>query len=251
MGPDQCKEIGETVGKIIVITSGKGGTGKTLFTANLGACLAMQGKKVCLVDMDMGLRNLDLYLGLESKVVYNVMDVLSGMCRIKQALIRDKRFDDLYLLAACPTPDERDSTTLHMQVLCRRLAGTFDYVIIDAPAGIADGFILATCCADKAVVVTEAEIASIRDADIVDRRLASLGIADRCCVINKVRAELMNAGVVPGIQDVSRDLRMNVVGIVQYDDNIFLSGNKGVPIVMKEGTYIEENFRKIAERITK
>jgi len=159
------------MGKVIVTTSGKGGTGKSLFTANLGALLAMEGKRVVLIDMDMGLRNLDLYLGLESKVVYNVMDVLSGMCRIQQALVRDKRFENLYLLASCPGPDLRDITTLHMKVLCAKLAAAFDYVLIDAPAGIGDGFMLAAAPAQTAVIVTEAEYTSARDADVVDQEL--------------------------------------------------------------------------------
>ena len=119
------------MGKVILITSGKGGTGKTLFAANIGSLLAMRGKKVVLIDMDLGLRNLDLYLGLESKVVYNVMDVLSGVCGIKKALIKDKRFDNLYLMAASPYRDNRDITPLHMQVLCEKLKEKFDYIIID------------------------------------------------------------------------------------------------------------------------
>lgn len=237
------------MGNVIVVASGKGGTGKTLFTANLGALLALRGNRVVLVDMDMGLRNLDLYLGLESRVVYNVMDVLSGMCRIKQALIRDKRFESLYLIAASPNRDERDITELHMQVLCEKLQEAFDYIIIDAPAGIGEGFELAVAAADKAVVVTEAETAAIRDADVVDRELGRLGIKTRYCVFNKVKADLMSMGVIPGIGSVTRDLRMDVAGIIQYDDNILVSANHGVPIVLKEDSYITRNMERIADRI--
>lgn len=237
------------MGKVIVVASGKGGTGKTLFTANLGAVLALRGKRVVLVDMDMGLRNLDLYLGLESKVVYNVMDVLSGMCRIKQALVRDKRFESLYLIAASPSRDERDITELHMQVLCEKLEEAFDYIIIDAPAGIGDGFELAAAAADQAIVVTEAETAAIRDADVVDRELARLHIDNKCCIFNKVKGDLMSMGVIPGIGSLSRELRMNVAGIIQYDDNILVSANHGVPIVMKEDSYITRNMERIADRI--
>ena len=237
------------MGKAIVITSGKGGTGKSLFTANMGAVLAMRGKRVLLLDMDMGLRNLDLYLGLESKVVYNVMDVLSGLCRIKQALVKDKRFENLYLLASCPGPDMRDVTGLHMQVLLSKLRRTFDYILIDAPASIGDGFALAVSGAEAAVIVAEAEIASVRDADVVDHELSRWGISERYLVINKVRAELMNQGLVPTVQELGQGLRLPLAGMIQYDDNIFISGNQGVPIVLKEGTYIEENFRKIVARI--
>ncbi|MCR5134294.1 MAG: septum site-determining protein MinD [Clostridiales bacterium] len=237
------------MGNVIVVASGKGGTGKTLFTSNLGAVLAMRGKRVVLVDMDMGLRNLDLYLGLESKVVYNVMDVLSGMCRIKQALIRDKRFESLYLIAASPNRDERDITELHMQILCEKLGEAFDYIIIDAPAGIGEGFELAAAAAEKAVVVTEADTAAIRDADVVDRELIRLGIEQRYCVFNKVKGDLMSMGVIPGISSVSRGIRMNVAGIIQYDDNILVSATRGVPIVMKEDSYITQNMERIADRI--
>lgn len=237
------------MGTVIVTTSGKGGTGKSLFTANLGAMLAMKGKRVVMLDMDMGLRNLDLYLGLESRVVYNVMDVLSGMCRIKQALIRDKRFDYLYLIAASPSKDERDITKLHMEVLCDKLKEAFDYILIDAPAGIGDGFELSVAAADKAVVVTEGEVASVRDADTVDRELERLGIEDRCCVINKVKADLISLGILPGIATISKELRMEIAGIIQYDDNIYISASRGVPIVLKEDTYITRNFEKILSRV--
>ena len=136
------------MGITALVTSGKGGAGKTTITVNLGATLAQKGARVVLVDFNMGLRNLDLYLGLESRVVYNVMDVLSGMCRIKQALIRDKRFESLYLIAASPNRDERDITSLHMEVLCEKLGEAFDYIIIDAPAGIGEGFEVAVAAAE-------------------------------------------------------------------------------------------------------
>ncbi len=239
------------MGKVIVVTSGKGGTGKTLFTANIGALLAVDGKKVVLIDMDMGLRNLDLYLGLESRVVYNVMDVLSGMCRIRQALIKDKRFDHLYLMAASPVKDDRDITPLHMEILCDKLREDFDYIIIDSPAGIGDGLTLAAAGADEAVIITEAELASIRDADTVDRELANMGIEERYAIINKVNGQLMALGAVPSISSVTRGLRVEVAGIIQYDDNVFIATNRGVPIVLKPGTYIEKNFRKILNRIIK
>ena len=177
---------------VILIASGKGGTGKTFFAANLGACLAMSGKKVVLVDMDMGLRNLDLYLGLENRVVYNVMDVISGVCKIKQALVRDRRFSELYLMAASPIRDLRDITPLHMQVLCEKLGEEFDYVIIDAPAGIGEGVEVAAASADTAVIITESDTASVRDADCMDQLLREIGVSKRFCVLNKVNAELMS-----------------------------------------------------------
>ena len=237
------------MGTAIVIASGKGGTGKTLFTANIGSLLAMQGKKVALIDMDMGLRNLDLYMGLENRVVYNVMDVLSGMCRIKQALIKDKKFDQLYLMAASPVKDGADITPLHMEILCEKLKKQFDYILIDSPAGIGDGFTVAASAADKAVIISEAETASVRDADMVDQALEKIGIKERYCVFNKIRGEMISMGVMPGISTLARGLKVPLVGAILYDDNIFLSANKGTPIVMKPGTYIQKNFLNILNRI--
>ena len=238
-----------SMSKVISVVSGKGGTGKSLFSANMGALLAMGGHKVCLIDMDMGLRNLDVYLGLESKVVYNVMDVISGVCRIKQALVKDKRFTDLYLMSAAPPKDKRDITPLHMEVLCNKLREDFDYIIIDSCAGIGEGLDLAVSPADTVVIVTEAEIASIRDADVVDRELEALGKEDRYAVINKVNPELMAKGIVPTLSEISKGLRAPIAGMMLFDENIFIATNKGVPIVLKLGTYIERNFNKIVKRI--
>lgn len=236
--------------KVILVTSGKGGTGKTLFTANIGTMLAMRGKKVVMIDMDLGLRNLDLYLGLENNVVYNVMDVMSGVCGINKALVKDKRFkDNLYLLAASPCRDTRDITPLHMEVLCERLKERFDYIIIDSPAGAGESIDIAAAGADQAVVITEAEYASVRDADVVDSQLRQMGITNICGVVNKVNADIMSMGDVPNLTDITRKLRMKMVGFIQYDDNVHIATNKGVPIVLKKGTYIEKNFSKILDRI--
>jgi septum site-determining protein MinD len=234
---------------VILIASGKGGTGKSFFASNMGALLAMKGKKVVLIDMDMGLRNLDLYLGLENMVVYNVMDVISGVCKIKQALIRDKRFDELFLMAASPMKDLRDITPLHMQVLCEKLKEEFDYVIIDAPAGIGEGLEVAASPADTAIIVTEPDNASVRDADIMDKLLTDLGVARRFCVLNKVNAELMAIGAVPGVLSVAKELRIEIAGIIQYDTNIIIANNRGIPIVVKQDSYIAENLNKIVERV--
>lgn len=237
------------MGRAILITSGKGGTGKTLFAANIGALLAMRGKKVVMIDMDLGLRNLDLYMGLENNVVYNVMDVMSGVCGINKALIKDKRFDNLYLIAASQSRDNRDITPLHMEVLCERLKERFDYIIIDSPAGAGESLDIAAAGADQAVIITEAEYASVRDADVVDQQLRRMGIRNICGVVNKVNAELMSVGAVPSITDITRKLHMKMVGFIQYDDNVYIATNRGVPIVFKPGTYIERNFSKILDRI--
>ncbi len=238
------------MGRVFLIASGKGGTGKSMFSVNFGATLARRGSSVVLVDMDLGLRNLDLYFGLENHVVYDVYDVLTGVCRIKQALIRDKRFDDLYLMAAPPSRDDGTLTPLHLQVLCEKLKNTYDYVIIDAPSGIDDGLVLAAAGAEAAVLITTPEYAALRDADSLDRELLHMGIQERYVVLNKVIAEMMNAGYAPRLREITSMLRPPLAGIIQYDENIQISTNLGVPIVLKPGTYIEENFQRITGRIT-
>lgn len=237
------------MGEVILIASGKGGTGKTVFTANAGVILAQRGFEVLLIDLDLGLRNLDLALGLENKVVYDVRDVCTGVCRISQAIISHKAFPHLHFMAASPSREDGEITPLHMQVLCRKLRKQFDYIIIDGPAGINDGLIVAAAGADLGVVVTLPDYAAIRDADHMDCFLGDLGIRNRCCVVNKAIARLMSQGMVPGIQEISKLMRIPIVGVIQYDENINISSNYGLPIVYKKGTYIYENFSKIVDRI--
>ena len=237
------------MGKVILVSSGKGGTGKTMFTVNMGAVLAERGKRVMLMDIDMGMRNLDIYLGMENKVVYNIMDVISGICRIKKAMIKVSGFDTLYFMAASPMRDDRDITPLHMQVLCDKLRRYFDYIIVDCPAGIGDMLDVGMAAADRVVIVTEPEAASLRDADVTDRYMRSRGMTDTCFVINKVKVELMKAGLVPDLMTILNMFSNPVVGIIQDDDNIHISTNKGLPIVCKKGTYIEKNFQDITDKI--
>ena len=237
------------MGKVILVSSGKGGTGKTMFTVNMGAVLARSGSRVMLLDMDMGLRNMDIYLGMENKVVYNIMDVLSGICRIKKAMIKVDGFSTLYFMAASPRKDGRDLTPLHMEVLCSKLKKFFDYIIIDCPAGIGDMFDAAAITADKAVIVTEPEVASLRDADAADRYLREKKVQDISIVVNKVKVDLMKAGFVPDISQIIEMFKTPVAGLIQYDENIHISTNLGIPIVCKEGTYIDDNFRQIVSRV--
>ncbi|WP_037372128.1 septum site-determining protein MinD, partial [Anaerovorax odorimutans] len=237
------------MGKVILVASGKGGVGKTVFTTNMGVTLAQQGKKVVLIDMNMGLRNLDICLGLESKIVYDVADVLGGMCRIKQALVRDRRFPQLYLMSAAQYKEKVEMTPLHMKVLCQKLKKNFDYIIIDAPAGIDDGLSLAAAGADSAVIVTVPEYAAVRDADMVDKELLELGVKERCYVVNKLKLELFYTELVPSLNDIAENLKPDIAGIIQYDENIHISSNNGIPIVTQEGTYIQENFSNIVKRI--
>lgn len=239
----------EKVGKVILIASGKGGVGKTVFTANAGAKLAQEGYKVVMIDMNMGLRSLDIYMGLENRVVYDVADVLSGVCRIRQALIKDRRFPELYLMSASQNLMKAEITPLHMKVLCKKLKNSFDYILIDAPAGIGDDLQVAAAGADSAVIITVPEYAAVRDAEALDQMLLGLGIKKRTYIINKVIANLIGTGLVPGIADIAEALRPPMAGIIQYDENIHIAANNGLPIVYKEGTYIEKNFRNILDRI--
>lgn len=237
------------MGKVIVVASGKGGTGKTMFVANLGATLAMAGHKTAVVDMDIGLRNLDLYLGLENNVVYDVNDVMQGVCRIKQALIKDKSFPGLYLMAASPKRPDGEVTPLHMKVLCRKLAEQFEYVIVDSPAGIDDGLALAAAGADLAVIVVSPDYAASRDGDMVRMVLQEMGVPKLGFVINKLDMDMIKKGFAPAVSEITRGFRRDLLGVIQADENIHVSTNLGVPIVFMQDTYIAENFRNIASRV--
>lgn len=237
------------MGEVIAITSGKGGAGKTMITANLGAAISLKDKKVVLVDMDMGLRNLDIALGLENRVVYDVADVLDGVCRVKQAIIKDRRFESLYLLPAPQSKSKKNITVTHLKVLCDILKEKFDYVIIDSPAGIDSGFIISATGADMAIIVTMPEIAAVRDADMVDKMLKEMDVPEIKLIINRAKVDLIEKGMLPSITEVSEMLRVDLIGIIPEDENIYIATNNGIPIVVKQGSYVEKNFSKIAMRI--
>ena len=177
------------------------------------------------------------------------MDVISGVCRIKKAMIKVRGFENLYFMAASPKRDDRDLTQLHMQVLCEKLKKYFDYIIIDCPAGIGDLLDVSLAAADEAVIVTEPEIASLRDADVTERYLMSKGMHDIRIIINKVNVELIRSGFVPDLNTIAGMFTGRIAGVIQYDENIHISTNIGIPIVCKQGTYIEKNFKEIIKRI--
>lgn len=239
------------MGKAIVIASGKGGTGKTMFAANLGATLARQGHKVVLIDLDTGLRNLDLYLGLENNIVYDVNDVLTGVCRIKQALVKDKSFPGLFFMAASPQKPNGEITPLHIKVLCNKLKEKFDYIIIDSPAGIDDGMVVASGGVDIGVIVVNPEYASLRNAEIVKRTLEEQGVSNIAYVVNKINLELIESGRAPSFEEVIKNIREKIVGIIKEDENIHISTNLGIPIVVMAETYIAKSFEAMADRIKK
>jgi septum site-determining protein MinD len=238
------------MGESIVITSGKGGVGKTTTTANLGTALAALGKKVVVVDGDTGLRNLDVLMGLENRIVYTIIDVIEKRCRTKQALIKDKRFPNLFLLPTAQTKDKNDISTQQMLKLVDELKEEFDYVIIDCPAGIEQGFENAIVGADRAIVVVNPEITSVRDADRVIGKLDAKGLDDHAVVINRLNYEMTERGDMLDISDIIETLSVKLLGVVPDDKSITVSTNKGEPIVLDAKAVSGQAFRNIARRIT-
>ncbi len=237
------------MGEVYVITSGKGGVGKTTTTANIGTALAMEGKKVVLLDADIGLRNLDVVLGLENRIVYDLIDVVEGACRLKQALVKDKRFDGLFLLPAAQTRDKNAISPKQMQELCKELRDQFDYVLIDCPAGIEQGFKNAVAGADKAIVVTIPEVSAVRDADRIIGLLASNGLPYPELIINRLRIDMVKRGDMMNIDDTIDILGIDLLGVVPDDENIVVSTNKGEPAVANDNSLAGKAYRNIAKRI--
>ncbi|MDP4119088.1 MAG: septum site-determining protein MinD [Bacillota bacterium] len=235
--------------EVIVITSGKGGVGKTTTTANIGTALAMAGKKVVLVDADIGLRNLDLVMGLENRVVYDLVNVVEGTCRIKQALIKDKRHDSLYMLPAAQTRDKDAVNPQQMVELCEKLKEDFDYVLVDCPAGIEQGFKNAIAGADKAIVVTTPEVSAVRDADRIIGLLEANDIKEPKLIVNRVRVNMVKTGDMMSVEDIVELLAINLVGVVPDDTSIITTTNKGEPAAMNTKSLPGQAYKNISERI--
>lgn len=217
--------------EVIVVTSGKGGVGKTTTSANVGTGLAKAGKKVCLIDTDIGLRNLDVVMGLENRIVYNLVDVVEGSCRVKQALIRDKRNPGLYLMPSAQTRDKSAVTPGQMVKVIEHLKEQFDYIILDCPAGIEQGFQNAIAGADRALVVTTPEVSAIRDADRIIGLLEANGFQKMDLIINRLRMDMVRRGDMMSSADVVDILAVPLIGIVPDDENVVISTNQGEPLV--------------------
>ena len=235
--------------EVYVITSGKGGVGKTTTSSNLGAGLATQGKKVVLVDADIGLRNLDVVMGLENRIVYDLIDVIEGNCRLKQALIKDKRYENLFLLPAAQTKDKDAVNPEQMKKLCDQLREEFDYILLDCPAGIEQGFKNAVADADKAIVVTTPEISAVRDADRIVGLLEASEVRNPLLILNRIRPEMVKRGDMMALEDVTELLAIDVLGIVPDDESIVVSTNRGEPCVVDEKSRAGQAFRDIVQRM--
>jgi septum site-determining protein MinD len=235
--------------RVITITSGKGGVGKTTTTANLGTALAMEGKKVAVVDGDIGLRNLDAVLGLENRIVYDLVDVVEGQCRLRQALIKDKRQPELYLLPAAQTRDKNAVNSTQMEQLCQQLREEFDFVLIDSPAGIEQGFRNAIVGADDIIIVANPEMASVRDADRIIGLVEAAGKPEPRLILNRLRPEMVRRGDMMDVTDVLEVLGVGLIGIVPEDESIIVATNKGEPAVYDKRTRAGRAFLNAAHRI--
>ncbi|MCL2702608.1 MAG: septum site-determining protein MinD [Defluviitaleaceae bacterium] len=237
------------MGEVIVITSGKGGVGKTTTSANIGVGLAMRGKKVSLIDADIGLRNLDVVMGLENRIVYDLVDVIDGHCRLKQALIRDKRYQDLFLLPAAQTRDKNAVSPEQMKKLTDSMKEEFDFVLVDCPAGIEQGFKNAIAGADRAIVVTTPEVSAVRDADRIIGLLEAAELRNVKLVLNRIRADMVKRGDMMNLEDVTEILAIDVLGVVPDDEAVVVATNKGEPAVTNMSSRAGQAFRNITERI--
>jgi len=237
------------VAKVITITSGKGGVGKTTATASLSVALGLSGQRVVAIDADIGLRNLDVVMGLENRIVYDIVDVTEGHCRLRQALIKDKRVPELYLLPAAQTRDKTAVSPEDMIRLCDQMRDDFDFVLIDSPAGIEQGFRNAIAPADKVLIVTTPEVAAVRDADRVIGLIEAEEKGPASLIINRLKPEMVRYGNMLTTEDVIEILAIDLIGIVPEDKAIIISTNRGRPVVLDGRAPAGLAFRNIAQRL--
>jgi septum site-determining protein MinD len=236
--------------KVITVTSGKGGVGKTTTTANLAVALAMDGSKVVCIDGDIGLRNLDVVLGLENRIVYDLVDVIEGRCRVRQAMIRDKRLPELFLIPAAQTRDKSAVSPSDMVRLCDELRNECDYILIDSPAGIERGFRNALAPADMVLVVTNPEVSAVRDADRIIGLIEAEEKGPARLIINRMNPALVRRGDMLSSEDVLELLAVELIGVVPEDESVVVSTNRGQPVVLDGKTRAGLAFKDIARRLT-
>lgn len=237
--------------QILTVTSGKGGVGKTTVTANLAAALAMIGKKVVAIDADIGLRNLDVVMGLENRIVYDLVDVVEGRCRLRQAMIKDKRQPELYLIPAAQTRDKTAVSPSDMVLICDQLREEMDYVIIDSPAGIERGFRNAVAPADMVLIVTNPEVSAVRDADRIIGLIEAEEKGPGRLIINRVKPAMVSRGDMLSVDDVLDILAVELLGVIPEDERVLVASNQGLPLVMHgvNGASAGEAFRNVARRL--
>jgi septum site-determining protein MinD len=237
-------------GQVITVTSGKGGVGKTTVTANLGVALAMLGKRVVCLDADIGLRNLDVVMGLENRIVYDVVDVVEGRCKLRQALIKDKRLPELHLLPAAQTRDKSAVKAEDLIRVCDLLRPDHDFVVIDSAAGIEEGFRTAMAPADQVIIVTNPEVSAVRDADRVIGLLEAAEKPSPRLIVNRLKPDAVSRGDMLDTADVLEILAIQLLGIVPDDESVLISTNRGLPVAMDEKARAGQAFRNIARRLT-
>ena len=235
--------------KVLTITSGKGGVGKTTAVANIAVALATHDQKVTCIDGDIGLRNLDVVLGLENRIVYDLVDVIEGRCRLRQAMIRDKRLSELYLIPAAQTRDKTAVSPSDMVRLCDELRPEVDWIIIDSPAGIERGFKNAIAAADRVLVMTNPEISAVRDADRVIGLLEADGKGPAALIINRLNPAMVRRGDMLSVEDVLDLLAIELIGIVPEDENVIVASNKGLPLALDGKNKAGQAFQNIARRL--
>ena len=237
------------MGKVVTITSGKGGVGKTTATANIGAALASDGQKVVCIDADIGLRNLDVVMGLENRIVYDLVDVVEGRCRLRQAMIRDKRLPNMYLIPAAQTRDKTAVSPSDMVRLCNELRNDNDWILIDSPAGIERGFRNALAPADIVMVITNPEVSAVRDADRIIGLIEAEEKGPALLIINRIRPEMIKRQEMISVDDIIELLAIDLIGLIPDDDQIMMSTNRGEPVALNGKSTAGQAFRDIASRL--